>query len=467
MQIHLYNTLTRQKDPLTPINPGKISLYTCGPTVYNFAHIGNLRTYLFEDILVRTLRHFDYDVKHVMNITDVGHLESDADEGRDKLALASQREQKSPWEIAKYYEKAFFHDTEALHITLPNIICRATEHIPDIINFIKCLEDRGFTYTVDGNVYYRIKKFSHYTDLAKRDLDNLIEGARVEIDPRKENPLDFVLWFSKSKFPNQIMKWDSPWGVGFPGWHIECSVMASKYLGEHIDIHCGGIDHIPVHHTNEIAQSEGCFGHRWVNVWLHGEFLVLAKEKMSKSLGNFITLKSLTDTGFDPLHYRYLCFTAHYRSQLFFSEEALTNARNTFEGLKNRVISWKLNPKSGSADEAKIKAYSERFWTAMADDLNTPVALSVVWEMVKDEQLSTENKYRLMTEFDEILGFDIGSFQRPQLSEPSMQLIHEREQARSKKDWTRADELRQQLLSEGVQIKDTAEGTDWYLVYKD
>ncbi len=466
MNLSLFNTLVRRKEAFQPIEQGKVRLYTCGPTVYNFAHIGNLRTYIFEDILRRTLEGCGFQVNHVMNITDVGHLESDADDGEDKMALASKREHRSPWEIARFYEEAFFADTKALHILPPTCVCRATEHIPEMQSMVQMLEKRGYTYTVDGNVYFRISKFPTYTELSRRNLDELIEGSRVEIDPRKEDPRDFVLWFSQSKFPNQVMQWDSPWGRGFPGWHIECSAMASKYLGEHIDIHCGGIDHISVHHSNEIAQSEGCFGHKWVNYWLHGEFLVIDKGKMAKSAGNFLTLKSLTDQGFDPLHYRYFCLGAHYRSQLFFSFEALTGAKNAFEALKNRAISWKLaTGKGGQSD--KITQYEQRFWQAMADDLDTPIALSIVWEMAKDASLHPADKWHLIRVFDKILGFDVEHFARPELPQDLDELVQQREQARHSKNWQEADAMRVQLAARGIQVKDTPEGTDWYYVYKD
>ena len=464
-KVYLFNTLTRTKDLFEPIKPGTVSLYTCGPTVYNYAHIGNLRTYIFEDILARTLKALGYDVHHVMNITDVGHLESDADAGDDKMALAAKREHRSPWDIARYYEQAFLADCQALHITKPDTICRATEHIQEMIDMVKNLEANGYTYTVDGNVYFRISKFKNYSELSRRNLEDLLEGARVEIDPRKEDPRDFVLWFSQSKFPNQIMKWDSPFGEGFPGWHIECSAMASKYLGEHIDIHTGGVDHISVHHTNEIAQSEGCFGHRWVNYWMHGEFLVVDKSKMSKSSGNFLTLKVLSDHGFSPLHYRYFCLGAHYRSQLFFSFEAMAGAKNAFESLKNRALGWKLSPQKGSKNNEA--SYKQRFWQALANDLDMPIAMSVVWEMAKDKTLDDTVKLSLLREFDQVLGFDVDHFEKPQLSPENETLVKEREEARAQKDWRKSDEIRFQLLEQGIQLKDTLQGVDWYLTYKD
>lgn len=466
MQPSFYNTLSRKIEKFEPLNEGKVSLYTCGPTVYNYAHIGNLRTYIFEDVLARTIRVAGYKLTHVMNITDVGHLESDADEGDDKMALAAKREHRSPWDIAKFYENAFFDDCAALHIKRPDVVCRATDHINEMIEMIKTLIDKGYAYAVDGNVYFRIAQFPTYTELSRRKLEDLMEGARVDIDARKEDPRDFVLWFSQSKYPNQIMKWESPWGVGFPGWHIECSVMASKYLGERIDIHCGGIDHISVHHTNEIAQSEAAFGHKWVNTWMHGEFLVVDKSKMSKSTGNFLTVKTLRDEGFDPVHYRFFCLGAHYRSQLFFSFAALVGARNAFESIRNRVISWKLAPAKKKNAELS-QSYKSRFWDAMMNDLDTPVALSVLWEMAKDAQLASSDKLELIRDFDQVLGFNVDSFQKPELAPELMDLVRKREQARKDKNWQEADVLRKEVEEKGLQLMDTAGGTEWYFAYKD
>ena len=457
-----FNTLSRKLEVFKPIKQNEVSLYTCGPTVYNYAHIGNLRTYIFEDILKRTLLKKGYLVNHVMNITDVGHLESDADDGNDKMELAAKKQSKSPYEIAKYYEESFFSDTNKLNIIPPTIICRATEHIKEMQDFIVDLEKKGFTYTVDGNVYFRINKFSTYADFSQRNLEQLLEGARVEVDARKENPLDFVLWFSNSKFPNQIMKWPSPWGVGFPGWHIECSAMASKYLGDHFDIHCGGIDHISIHHTNEIAQSEAKFSKKWVNYWLHGEFLVLQKEKMSKSLGNFLTLKSLVEQGYDPLHYRYLCLLAHYRSQLFFSLEALEAAKNAFESLRNRVLHFKLNPQP-CKNNSKKQELKDSFFAAMNDDLSTPIALSIMWQVLKETDLSNTDKLELLLDFDNILGFEMNNFNLPQLSQEQMMLIKQREEARKNKDFATSDQIRDELLKQKVCVKDTKEGSVWYL----
>lgn len=466
MQPAFFNTLSRSVETLKTLEPGKVSLYTCGPTVYNFAHIGNLRTYIFEDLLARTLRVSGFKVTHVMNVTDVGHLESDSDAGDDKMSLAAKREQRSPWDIAKFYENAFFEDCAALHIVKPDVVCRATEHIVEMIEWVKGLIAKDYAYEVDGNVYFRIAHFANYTELSRRKPEDLMDIARVDVDTRKEDPRDFVLWFSQSKYPNQIMKWESPWGVGFPGWHIECSVMASKYLGERIDIHCGGIDHISVHHTNEIAQSEAYFGHRWVDTWMHGEFLVVDKSKMSKSAGNFLTVKTLRDNGFDPLHYRFFCLGAHYRSQLFFSFDALAGAKNSFEALKNRVISWKLTPAKIS-HTAKIEDYKARFWGAMMNDLDTPIAMSVMWEMAKDATLTAADKVQLIRDFDRVLGFDVDRFTKPELSDELMELVQIREQARKDKNWQEADALRKTIAEKGLQLMDTAAGTEWYYAYKD
>jgi cysteinyl-tRNA synthetase len=466
MRIELYNTLSRMKEEFSPIESGIVKLYSCGPTVYNYAHIGNLRTYIFVDTLRRALEVAGFEVRHVMNVTDVGHLESDSDEGDDKMILAARRELRSPWEVARFYEERFFEDCKDLNILEPKIVCRATEHIDDIVKFIECIEAKGHAYTAEGNVYFRVKEFPGYGELARLQLDQLEPGARVQTDPLKKDARDFVLWFSQSKYPNQIMKWESPWGYGFPGWHIECSAMASKYLGERIDIHTGGIDHIPIHHTNEIAQSESCLGHRWVNTWMHAEFLVSERDKMSKSRGSFLRLASLKQRGFDPLHYRYLCLTARYRSPLRFTWEAMRGARRGFENLKNRVVGLRLFPTKGTTDRKK-EDYRTRFWEAVYDDLDLPVALAVTWEVVKDKELSTRSRLGLLEDFDRVLGFGVASFDRPSIGKKQLALIREREKARERKDWQTADSIRRKLLADGVRVKDTPRGTDWYTTFDD
>ncbi len=470
--VRIFNTLTRTVEPFVPIETGKVRLYTCGPTVYNYAHIGNLRTYILEDLIRRVFETRGYEVRHVMNVTDVGHLESDADTGEDKLELAARREKHSPWEIARFYEAAFFDDCKKLSIEPPVVICRATEHIGDMIDFIRRIEERGYCYLADGNVYFSIDRFPEYGRLALLDLESLRAGSRIEVDSRKRNPLDFVLWFSNSKFRNQIMQWDSPWGRGFPGWHIECSAMATKYLGERIDIHTGGIDHIPVHHTNEIAQSEGCLGHKWVNYWMHCDFLLLKEAKMAKSSGQFLRLASLEERGFEAQHYRYFCLGAHYRSALTFSWEALEGARVAFESLKNRAIGWKIQAQSqksapaGAAERAA--AYQERFTKHVADDINVPAALGVLWEMAKDAALPPAMKLELALGFDGVLGLGFAGFERPAADPEVEAQIELRNQARRNRDWKAADAIRDRLLAErGVQLMDTPRGTEWYVVPKD
>lgn len=463
--IKLFNTLTRQKEVFRPIVEGKASVYACGPTVYHYAHIGNLRTYVFEDLLRRTLARAGYQVNHVMNVTDVGHLQSDADEGEDKMSIAAEREQKSPWDIAKYYEDAFFEDTRRLGILRPHTVCRATDHIPEMIEMIETLEEKGFAYRSTGNdfnVYFDTSKFSAYADFARLPEAQLAQG-RVEADPRKKNPTDFVLWFTLggSKYPNQVMKWDSPWGEGFPGWHIECSAMASKYLGDRIDIHCGGIDHVTVHHTNEIAQSECCHGHQWVNYWLHGEFLIVDNGKMSKSRGDFLTLQKLIDDGYSPMHYRYLCLTAHYRSQLSFSYEALDHARQAYDTLCHKADEWRLQHTAGAVGPA-AKAVVEKIDQAMADDLNAPVALAHLWEALRDEALAPADKLAILEEADSALGLGGATLDRPQLSAEQEELITKRETLRQEKKWQEADDIRNLLAQQGLLLKDRPEGTSWY-----
>jgi cysteinyl-tRNA synthetase len=461
--VKLYNTRTRRIDEFQPINGNHIGMYCCGPTVYNFAHIGNLRTYIFEDILRKTLQRAGYDITHVMNITDVGHLTSDGDEGEDKMLLGAQREHLSVLQIARKYEDAFFEDTKSLNIARPTVVARATEHIQDIIRFVKGLQEKGYAYIADGNVYFDTSKFPSYGDFAHLDVDNLRYGARVDEDGNKKNKTDFVLWFTKSKFENQILTWDSPWGVGYPGWHIECSAMAMKYLGEQVDIHCGGIDHIPVHHTNEIAQSEALLGHQWVNFWLHGEFLVLQKAKMSKSSGTFLTLSVLKDKGYNPLHYRYLTLTAHYRSTLSFTFENLENAKNTYEGIKSKVLELRKlakEEKSSSKDEELKIKYIQEFNDFLYNDLNTPQALTVLFAVLKDVDLSAGAKLEILEDMDSVLGLKIQDFKEETLSVSAevQSLIDERLQARADKNWQKSDELRDKIASLGFAIKDLPQG---------
>ena len=458
----LYNTMSRRIEDFVPIVPGHVSMYCCGPTVYNYAHIGNLRTYIFEDILKRTLRRAGYSVKHVMNITDVGHLTGDGDDGEDKMEKSARESGKTVWDIAEFYTKAFFRDEEALDIIRPDIVCKATDHINDMIALIKRLEEGGHTYTAGGNVHFSIDSIDDYGKLARLNIDELKSGARIEVDSSKKNPKDFVLWFTNSKFAGQAMTWDSPWGRGYPGWHIECSAMSMKYLGEHFDIHCGGIDAIPVHHTNEIAQSEAATGKTWVNYWCHGEFLLMGNAKMSKSSGGFVTLQTLLDKGYNALDYRYFCLTGHYRSQLRFSYEALDAAKSAREGLVERVCQLKAEVAPSSAPSEKAAEYMKAFDDAMENDLSAPQALSLLWKLVKDGEVSSADKLAAIYHMDEILGLDLAKAEAPKKeavgTEDDLKLLEERTAAKKAKDFKRADEIRDELKRRGFNVKDTPSG---------
>jgi len=479
-QLRLFDTLSRRKKDLEPIDNGNVGIYTCGPTVYQYAHIGNLRTYIFEDLLVRTLRFFDYKVKHVMNVTDVGHLTDDADQGEDKMLKGAREQHKSVREIAQYYKDAFFHDLEALNVTMPDITCQATEHIPEMIALVRRIEEAGFTYQAGGNVYFDVSKASDYGKLTGQNREDLKAGARIAVDPNKRSPHDFVLWFTQSKFEHQAMLWDSPWGRGYPGWHIECSAMSMKYLGDQFDIHCGGIDHIPVHHTNEIAQSEAATGKKpWVKYWLHGEFLVLAKEKMAKSAGNFLTLSSLMEKGYEALDYRYFCLGAHYRSPLQFSFEALDAARSGRLNVVERILRLKednpglrpaepLKPAQAEAIEGKDNRAAgllRSFREDLANDLNVPKAMGWFWELLKEETIDPVQKLGGLEAMDRVLGLGIASIEVEQL-DPEFKaevqaLVDQREQARLAKEYARADEIRNQLRGLGVVLEDTPDGPRW------
>lgn len=449
--------------PFIPFTKGKVGMYTCGPTVYNFAHIGNLRTYLFEDFLRRTLEYAGLEVTHVMNVTDVGHLTDDGDTGEDKIIKSSRETGRSVWDIAHMYTEAFFRDIDQLNIKRPTIVCKATEHIPEMIDLVKRLEDRGYTYESGGNIYFSIDKFPDYGKLAQLDLKDLKAGARIEVDPHKRNPHDFVLWFTRSKFEHQAMLWDSPWGKGYPGWHLECSAMSMKYLGEQFDIHCGGIDHIPVHHTNEIAQSEAATGKSpWVRYWLHGEFLVIDREKMSKSKGGFLTLERLIQEGFDPLDYRYFCLGGHYRSQLQFSFEALQAAQSARRSLRDRISQWNRADSRGKTSlSPKANQYLSQFKQHLANDLNTPQGLADLWAVVKDPDLREGEKFALVEEMDQVLGLRLTEGVEEKLDPELEALIRERELARKNRDFARSDEIRSLLKSKGILLEDTPQGTRW------
>lgn len=457
--LSLFNTRTRALEPFTPNTPGKALVYCCGPTVYNFQHVGNLKTYIFEDVLTKTLRAFGFNTTHVMNITDVGHLVSDGDEGEDKMMVAMKREGKRSYEIAAFYTESFFKDCDALLIRRPDIVCKATDHIQEMIDLIKKLEARGLTYVEGGNVYFDVMKFPSYGELAKLDLTKLQAGARIDVDSNKKSPFDFVLWFTKSKFENQELQWDSPWGVGYPGWHIECSAMAMKYLGESIDIHCGGIDHIPVHHTNEIAQSEGAIGKRWVNVWMHSEFILLNKEKMSKSKGGFLVLKNLLDDGFSAMDYRFLCLSAHYRSQLNFSLEALEGAKQSRNSLKNLARRVYENITSLPHQLKREDPLLKGFYEALAEDLNTPKALAEIRRVLGDDSVPAENRIAALLTADEILSLDAKSFfNQDDIPSEILELASQRIEARKNKDFKRSDELRDEITSLGFIVEDGKDG---------
>ncbi|MBN2017721.1 MAG: cysteine--tRNA ligase [Candidatus Cloacimonetes bacterium] len=469
MSLKLYNTMTRKKDEFKPIKKDEVGLYTCGLTVYNYAHIGNLRTYIFEDILKRVLMYDGYKVTHVMNITDIGHLTSDADTGEDKMVKEAKKEGKTVWEIADHYTKAFESDLKKLNVIPPNYHVKATAHIQQMIDLIKRLEDRGYTYIADGNVYFDISKFPEYGKLARLDVEKLKAGARIEIDAAKKNPFDFVLWFTKSKFDDQEMKWDSPWGRGYPGWHVECSAISMCYLGETFDIHCGGIDHIPVHHTNEIAQSEAATGKTWVKYWLHAEFLIMNEEKMSKSKGGFLTLTKLVEMGYSPMVYRYFCLGAHYRQPLTFSDEAMETAKSTYDRLINIIIEIKKNSSFSKPNDEYIQAVKHEFYEKINNDLNMPEALAVLWKVLRANEIGDREKYELIREFDKIFGLQLDRAEQILELEAEQKvdvelvekLIKERDEARKNKDWARSDEIRDILAKMGVEVRDSAEGTFW------
>lgn len=450
----IYNTLTRKKEEFKPIQDNKVGLYSCGPTVYNYVHIGNLRTYLMSDLLVRVLRLNGFEVNQVMNITDVGHLtKEETDSGDDKMEKAATREGKTPEEIADFYTEAFKADFEKLNIVNPNKYVKATDHIAEQIALIEKLFEKGFAYETESEVYFDTSKLSDYGKLAKLDIKGLEAGARVEVG-QKKNPTDFALWKKTvGENANHIQRWPSPWGEGFPGWHIECSAMSTKYLGQPFDIHTGGIDHIPVHHTNEIAQSEAAEGKPLANYWVHGEFLVIGdNERMGKSLGNFLTLQSLIDSGIDPIAYRYWCLTVHYRQKLSYSEEALRGAGTALSRLRQIYQSL-----PGGAEQGVVEI-EEKIKEALSDDLDAPKSLALIWEMVRNENLNKAEVKKTLAWFSDLLALDLDKTESVEITDEAQKIIDEREEARKKSDWSKSDELRNKLEELGYTIKDTDTG---------
>ena len=458
----IYNTLTKGVEELIPNEPGKIKMYTCGPTVYHYAHIGNLRTYLSEDVLEKALRYLGYDVARCMNITDVGHLVGDGDSGEDKMLVASKREHKSVYDIAKYYTDVFKNDCGKLNIKWPDIVSPATQNIDDYIRIVEKLLEKGYAYISDGNVYYDTSKFKDYYELSGRNPEDLMVAVREDIkeDTSKRNPFDFGLWFTNSKFNNQEMQWDSPWGRGYPGWHIECSGISMKYLGEYLDIHCGAEDLIFPHHTNEIAQSEGYLGHKWCNYWVHMGFLNDQDGKMSKSKGEFLTVSLLESKGYNPLAYRYLCLKSYYHNALTFSYEILDGAQNEYNKLKNKIK--KIKKDSSKLDNYKFEEYNNKFKEALENDLNTSMALTTLYDVIKAD-INNATKLELIKSFDEVLSLDLLKEESANITEQEKQqietLIEQRNEAKNNKEYDKADKIREELLNMGIIIKDTREGT--------
>ena len=460
MKIQLYNTLTREKQEFHPLTEENVRIYSCGPTVYSYAHIGNFRAYLFMDSLRRVLKYNGYNLKHVMNITDVGHLESDADEGEDKMEKAARKENKDPYEIAKYYSDIFFRDMERLKIEKPEIIAKATDHIKEMIEFVKGLVEKGYAYETSRGIYFDISKLDKYPVLSNRKLDEQIAGARVDVDEEKRNPYDFALWIKAPE--NHIMKWESPWGLSYPGWHIECSAMGRKYLGDEFDIHTGGIDHIPTHHENEIAQSKGLTGKIPAKIWMHVEFLQVDGGKMGKSLGNTYTLDELQEKGIEPLAYKLFCFTAHYRAKLNFTFETGLASQKALMRLREGFV--KQQEGTDEIEESKIKEYEDKFLATINDDLNMPSAMGIVWKIIRNEKQSKQFA-NLLLKFDEVLGLDLANSKEYlkkakeiDLPEEISSLIEKRKQARLEKNWALSDEIRDELKEKGYIVKDTKEG---------
>ena len=460
--MRIYNTLTRTVEDFVPNEEGKVKLYTCGPTVYHYAHIGNMRNYVGHDILDRTLRYLGYEVTRCMNITDVGHLTSDSDSGEDKMSLASKREHKSAMEIAKFYTDAFFEDFKKINCLVPEYVSPATSNIDLYIKIIEKLIEDDYAYISGGNVYFDISKLDDYYVLTNHQEDQMVVGARegVEQDDNKRNQADFALWFTTSKFENHELQWDSPWGSGYPGWHIECTGISIKYLGEYLDIHGGGVDNIFPHHTNEIAQSEAYLGHKWCNYWFHNEHLLDESGKMSKSKGGILTVTVLEEQGYDPLAFRFMCLGSHYRKQLVFSYEALDQAQATLNKLRNKVSSIK---EEGELNKDLFNSYDNRFKEALENDLNTSNALTTVYDLLKDDSVNGTTKLELIKSWDTVLSLDLLKKEEvdKELEDYILSKIEERNEAKKNKNYELADQIRNELLEKNIILKDTREGTTY------
>lgn len=455
----LYNTLTRKIEEFTPHNKNEVTLYTCGPTVYHFAHIGNMRNYISEDILEKTLNYLGYNVKRCMNITDVGHLTSDSDSGDDKMLKGAKREHMTVLDIAQKYTESFKQDCKKLNIKWPDIVVPATSYIKEYIKMTNKLLEKGYAYESNGNIYFDISKLQDYYSLTNHKEDEMVVGVRegVEEDKNKKNQGDFVLWFTKSKFEDQELKWDSPFGTGYPGWHIECSAIAINNLGEYLDIHCGGVDNIFPHHTNEIAQSEAYLGHKWCNYWFHTEHLNDKTGKMSKSKGEFLTIDSLIEKGYNPLTFRYMCLSSHYRKQLLFDFDNLDNMKDSYNKLKNKIKTIK---NEGNIEPEQIKKYQKKFKEALENDLNTALSLTILYDVLKSD-LTGKSKIALINDFDKVLGLDL--LKQEEIDEQTKKYIEEkikeRNIAKQNKDYQKADQIREELQKQNIIIKDTREGT--------
>lgn len=466
--LSLYNTATRKKEEFKTKFEGKVSMYTCGPTVYHFAHIGNLRTYIMEDVLEKYLRYTGLDVLRVMNITDVGHLSSDADTGEDKMLKGAKREHKTVMEIAKFYTDAFFADCEKLNIKIPDVVEPATGCIDEFIEMVSRLLENGYAYVAGGNVYFDTSKLDKYYIFNNHDVNDLEVGVRDGVfeDENKKNKADFVLWFTKSKFEDQELKWDSPWGIGYPGWHIECSAISIKHCGEYLDLHCGGIDNAFPHHTNEIAQSEAYLGHEWCGHWFHVLHLNTTSGKMSKSKGEFLTVSLLEEKGYDPLVYRFFCLQSHYRKSLVFSYEGLDNAKTAYDKLVSKVAS--LNANSEAVDEAVVDEYRKKFKAALDNDINTSLAITALYDVFK-AKTNDATKLYLISDFDKVLSLGlVAAAEKSKVNDNNSDdaeieaLINERVAARAEKNWARADEIRDILAKMNIVVEDTKDGIKWH-----